>query len=503
MQHTLTHWVAQAGWMQALVAGILLGIGFVFPAFWFLCIFSLMYIVHVIYSNVSIKKITLLFTCIWFIKSILSISWFWSAYPISWIEGINASIQIMLISAYWLSSGMWLASGGAFFGLVSIWLVRHSKLPRNISILMLPVLWLGAELFSAFIFSLCTAGPGSFLQTYFSFGMVGYLLGVTSIGVWLAILGGVYGLTIILLALAVFGYWLTIRVSKKLSIIMGVLLYSIFSFTTITPNIESQTPITVIAVDTQFNAEFISTIEGLEFKATTLAHAVDTAVKNKPNVIVLPEDSRYLSSQFNSLYPNQAMSMFQFTHGNTNTTLIDSGRYTTEAGMTVLRANIFDGVSKKLWQIDKQYLVPQGEYVPLVYSTALRLLGYGFVVDAVAIDSAYRPGPLTQTSELPNYIPGVLFCFESVRSQAVRVLSETRDSIPFIAHPISHAWFHSPLILWQQLHVMLQLQSRYSGLPIVSAGNMATGKLYLPNGIIDSGEIIESGDKYILRKFQF
>lgn len=163
---------------------------------------------------------------------------------------------------------------------------------------------------------------------------------------------------------------------------------------------------------------------------------------------------------------------------------------------------MFDGVNKKLWQFDKQYLVPQGEYVPTLYGAILYLLGYGDVVARVAQDSSYRPGPLTQTTSLPSYIPGVLFCFESVSPVGVSSLQKNRP-LPFVAHPISHAWFHTPHILWQQLDVMLQIKARYSGVPIVSAGNMVAGKLYLPNGEIVDGRVVGTGDRYQLREFTF
>lgn len=97
---------------------------------------------------------------------------------------------------------------------------------------------------------------------------------------------------------------------------------------------------------------------------------------------------------------------------------------------------------------------------------------------------------------------GVLFCFESVRPDGVIELSNTRH-LPFIAHPISHAWFHTPRVLWHQLDIMLKIQARQSGLPIVSAGNMTEGKLYLPDGTVHQGEVIGEGKYYTLRLYRF
>jgi hypothetical protein len=107
-----------------------------------------------------------------------------------------------------------------------------------------------------------------------------------------------------------------------------------------------------------------------------------------------------------------------------------------------------------------------------------------------------------QTTALPEYVPGVLFCFESVNPQGVMAVKNSRQ-VEFIAHPISHGWFRTPTIFWRQLDVMLQVQARYSGIPIVSAGNMVTGKLYLPSGEIQTGNVVGGGDYYTLRQFIF
>jgi hypothetical protein len=498
----IENWLKKAGWLQAALMGLCLGIGFVMPALWWLSLLPVVWMIQVLGRETFCKKLLGLFALIWGIKAMCSLVWVWNATPIEWVAGMSAIEQIIAILVYWLTGGLWLASGGAAFGIVSWWLWRQTYLSRGMVLILMPLLWLGSELVAAFVFSFFTAGPGSFLQTYFSFGMVGYLLGTTPFGVWLAGLAGVYGLTIIFVTFAVVIYSLYLRTSKKRLAVFCALLYIGCTFIQLVAPYQSHTPTTVISVDTQFDADFLSNDAGYQSKAGSLGYAIAAAVKLEPDSILLPEDSRYLDSAFDSLYPNQAMSIFLFTHSNTDTILIDSGRHTTPEGVTVQRANIFDGVSKKLWQFDKQYLVPQGEYMPTAYDLALRVLGYATAVDAIAEDSSYRPGPLTQTITLPPYIPGVIFCFESAHPNAVRDLATTR-ALPFVAHPISHAWFHTPTILWQQIDVMLQLQARYSGVPIVSAGNMATGKLYLPNGVIDEGVVLKAQDRYQLREFKF
>jgi apolipoprotein N-acyltransferase len=172
-------------------------------------------------------------------------------------------------------------------------------------------------------------------------------------------------------------------------------------------------------------------------------------------------------------------------------------------GEAYVRASIFDGSRHAVYSYDKQYLVPQGEYVPYLYAGVLRLLGLGDVVERLKKDSAYQPGILTPANGVvPADIPGVLFCFESVRPDGVISLQRL-GAVPFVVHPLSHGWFHQPEQLWHQLDTMLRIQSRYSGVPIVSAGNMVSGKLYLPNGQIETGEVVHAGDGWLLRKFVF
>lgn len=259
-----------------------------------------------------------------------------------------------------------------------------------------------------------------------------------------------------------------------------------------------------MGVDTNFSDESITTALGVAKRAELLTTAINAAVAAHPDFILLPEESRLMSTVYAGLSPETALSRFLFTHGNATTTLIDSGRIEAADGRTYLRATILDGLHKTTYQFDKQYLVPQGEYVPTLYASVLRLVGLGALVDRVEKDSSYRPGPLSQatTSNAPSYIPGILFCFESVRPDGARALAQSQP-VPFIIHPLSHSWFHTPEILWHQLDVMLAVQARWSRVPIVSAGNLVAGKLYAPDGTVSSGEVVQSGDGWLLRQFKF
>ncbi len=80
-------------------------------------------------------------------------------------------------------------------------------------------------------------------------------------------------------------------------------------------------------------------------------------------------------------------------------------------------------------------------------------------------------------------IPNILFCFESVSPLAAKSLVRNRPS-DFIMHPMSHSWFHDPVVVWRQLDTMLRFQAVYARTPIISVGNEIRGKVYQSNGQI-------------------
>lgn len=495
-------WFQKVGLGQSILVGICLGIGFIVPILWWVGLISVWWVINALQEKVSIQKFVAVFFLIWTIKSLFAISWLWYTYPIDWVGNLSRSIQPVLIFMYWISGAMWLGMGGVVFVLVCLWAQRRLFSRQYQLLILIPCMWLLAEIAGTTIFSFFTGGAGSFIQSYFSFSMIGYLFAVTPLGLYLAGFLHVYGLTIVMVTFGIILYVLSKRTSVLMLGSVCLILYLGCVFINLNGVYVSSNDNFVISIDTQFDAEFLATDEGLVGKANIVAEAVITSVDLKPDVVLLPEDSRYLSSQFNDDNVNQAMAAFQFIHGDTQSIVIDSGRYATPEGLTVLRANVFDGRSDTLRQFDKQYLVPQGEYIPTLYGWIVRLLGYGDALDTLAQDSAYRRGPLVQTADIPNYLPGILFCFESVNPKGVSDLMKTRP-LPFVAHPISHAWFHNPTFFWRRLDVMLQVQARYAGVPIVSAGNMASGKIYLPSGEIQSGKIVGEGERYQLREFRF
>lgn len=485
----------------AIIAGIALGIGFIVPPLAGLAVVGVVGCIYLIEWAKNLWWAGVYIGIAWTIKSLCSILWFWAAYPISWITLTSPVTEIFIIFLHWMTGALWLGAGGVFFGIGLKYIERVKILPRPLWYILVPVWCVVGELAGALTFSFIGLGPGSYLQTYFSFGFIGYLLGYSPFGIAIAPYGGVYTLTAIMASLGVFFFVVLKNRSYQIGLVglVGVIICAAVPFS-LPPTPSSN--MSVISINTRFDAYYLSNQAGQQGRVQTLETAVTEALVYNPQFIILPEDSRYLMSQFGSVQENSIVNKFLFTHPDGRSIIIDSGREDLLDGTSVLRAHLLDATNNQFLQFDKQYLVPQGEYVPALYGAAMHLFGYGPFVEKIEQNNSYRPGPFLQSETVPAHLPAILFCFESVRPDGVQSITHNRQ-VPFVAHPISHAWFHSSKVLWQQLDVMLQIQARQSGVPIVSAGNMVPGKLYLPDGTIETGELLVEGERYELRLFSF
>lgn len=135
--------------------------------------------------------------------------------------------------------------------------------------------------------------------------------------------------------------------------------------------------------------------------------------------------------------------------------------------------------------------------MPYVYSGVLRLVGYSEPARFLEQQLSFRVGDLTAQSGFASHVPSVLFCFESNAPTGVRTLMQERGGdVPFIAHVVSHGWFHDPTVLWQQLEVMLRIQAIWNDVYIVSAGNHVAGYVVTNNGVVVQPTVIASGTNW-------
>lgn len=486
----------RANFLQWVLSGCLLGVGFVFPALWVLGIVGVISCIHLTIRTSSFKKVILGSFTAWTIKSALAIIWFWSVYPIEWLAFDLGKIQLVIIFFYWLTAAAWLGVGGIIFTL----LTRNVHQTFNLPIVLMgvPVFWVVSEILGSLFFSVVTIGEGGSVTSAFSFGFIGYLLAQHTLLIYIAHWYGVYALGIVIVAIASGLVWLLYQPSAKKIYILGVILLIYGTgFIAVSSTEQENTDVHhVVVIDTDFPPNQIRTESGAQHIAQEIENAMEVALKVQPDYILLPEDTRYFNQNQN---PNQTKSLFRFQHKNPQTIIVDTSRAQFE-DQTVLQSYVYNGQVNTVDQSHKRYLVPQGEFMPSLYISVLKLFGYSDLVAGISKDIAFEVGPDTSQADFADSSPGVLFCFESVSPWGVRQIIAERGSVPFIAHPISHAWFHESTILWNSLDTMLRVQAIWTGQYIVSAGGHVEGKVITPAGVIRPLDILSTGNEWQVKQ---
>ncbi len=484
------HGCSNTRWGSYATAGIFLGLGFIWPVLWVLVFPGIAIFLSALAKTQSVFQ-AWIGGCVTFtLKMLLSVGWFWTTYPIDWIDFGLGSYEPLVIGFYWLLIGFAVGLSGGFLACAGI--LARRFLPRW-WLIAVCVLWVPSEISGAFLFSLVTYGDGSSLNTLFSFGMAGYHLAEHPWFLQLARLGGVYSLSIMAVVMGTLIYETrhSLQQPKYQYVLLGGLMVLALTASLRLPLNEQPLTESVAIINTKFGgADYFLHPNRAEKRQSALGEALTVAQGVGAEYILLPEDSRFMPP---ALSPAQANRVYRQEYDNPRTVVLEVGRVPTTLRESALRATVYDGVTGLGYGLDKQYLVAQGEYVPYITSFTLRMFGFGRSVAPLTERLSYRPGPYKTQENFPTHVPGVLFCFENIDPLSVRKLNSER-TLPFVAHPISHAWFHNPESLWQQLDAMLKIHAVWNQVDIISAGNMVEGRRYTPAGTVVMPNIIERGE---------
>lgn len=482
-------------------SGLLLGVGFLHPYLWVLGIFGGAYFIHLLLESKGFREACLGAWLAWSVKAGCAVWWFWSTYPIEWLPVQLGEAQLLIIFGYWLTASVWLGMGGLVIAAALKTAQKfypHKNKVIHLYILTVPIMWLVGELFGSLMFSVFSFGPGGSVNASFSFGYGGYLLAQHEILLQVARVAGVYGLSFLFALCAVLLY--TSMVVKKkyrrmAAVVVGVVYATSFGVFFNTEPAANTNDYQVVTIDTHFPSALFTTAEGIAEKQTALEAAVSVALEQDPEYILLPEDARFFDQRRSADF---VRSFFSFQRGSPEVVIVDSGRVETD-NTAVLQTFIYNG-NNTVEQIHKRYLVPAGEYLPTFYTKALDLLGFSDVASEVAQTINYEVGDQTDQAGMAKNTPGILFCSESIDPRGVRTIKNERPDLPFVAHAVSHAWFHEPRILWYQLDTMLKVQAVWNQVYIVSAANQAEGKVYTPEGLVYVPSVIAEGDDWEVKQ---
>lgn len=485
-------------WVPWVVSGLLLGIGFLHPWLWICGIAGAALFLHAAISSERVRDAVWGSAIAGTLKAAGALAWIWSTYPLVWLGLEPGGAQLSLIGVYWIIDAASVGIGMIACGASIYLLVRRNE--RWIA--AFPFLFVVAEVVGSFTQSLYSLGPGSAPNFDFSFGYLGHAVAESAILFPFAAFGGVYALSFVGVACATGVYILFRRphFAREYKILVPtacLVACTVFAWTTVygrTAELDTH----VIAVETYFDSTLFTVPSGYMLKRIEILEAVEAAMQLRPELIVLPEDSRFTLAYQT---PDAALQDVSAAVDDADVILIDSARSTDERGETVLRAYVYDTARATVHLADKQYLVPQGEYVPYLIGALLRAVGAQGLMQRIEKNQSYRPGTHAQPESLPDTIPGILFCFESAVPYGIQRIAPP-EGLSLVVHPVSHSWFHEPHILWRQLANMLRAQAAWNNVAIVQAGNMAPSRTYFPDGSVRQGDVVVSDDYWRLVEFK-
>jgi len=464
-----------------------MGTAFLHPFFWWAGVLGLSMLLFVI-TKVE-KKLQALYCG--FIagttKMLLILSWFWSVYPLEWIGTFDPFFELLAIGWVWMSVSVVLGLGVGCFSVIAFILFQ-----RSYSWLSVPLAYAGSEILGSLFFSLYAMGAVSGLNIHFSFGYLGYTFARHGILSYLALGSGVYILSILGAALAFMLMMIFRRSSEYPSgitktgagalILLGILFISYF----IPLNFSTSPERTRIAsVNTEFHHSQNMSVSERADQVRTLLAAFEAALTTGSEMVVFPEGAHALGVF------GTPQDVFAFIQSRTrkNVIVVDSENRKEANGRVVIRGNIYNTKSQTVHHTYKNYLVPSGEFVPYSISGLLSLFGKDEVVKKLENRMTFGTSNLDEELAPQEYLPGVLFCSESLSPFAIREAMNGLKN-PHIVHPVSHAWFHTPTMLWYQLDLMLRTQVRLARTPLVQSGNMSVSTAYDAYGNEVTGTMI-------------
>lgn len=488
------------GWYRQVIgwagSGLLLGLSFVTP-FWAVGFLGAVWFLLMVVRTNSLKCALVGAWSSWTIKSLCTLWWIISVYPVDWLPVELGEAQLGIVVLCWLLS----AAAVGFGGIAFVCLFRVTRRVGSSQVWYAAALatsWLAAEVAGSVMYAVLSLGPGGGLNISFSFGYLGYLLAEHSLFLSVATVAGVYSLGVVAVLLVGLLYGLFTRPQLRwyAALLLVTLQWSSVMDGVGEPAVSTQTGYRIAVIETDFASSLYRTAEGRRQVDASLEEAVLTVLGQGYEYVLLPEGAEYFNYEGNR---QQDLAVFRFLHSAPQEILIDSGR-ATEGGKTVLEAVLYDGSRNTVTIGHKGYLVPQGEYLSYAFVGLARLFGFGADIAQLHNQLSYRAGSQTAQAEWDGALPGVLFCLESVSPFGVAQLVSDRADIPFVAHPISHGWFHEPRTLWRQQVAMLRTQAVWSGVFVVSAANRATSQVYTPTGEVYVAPVVAAGEDWRVRR---
>ncbi|MEI6863968.1 MAG: hypothetical protein WCK46_01150 [Candidatus Adlerbacteria bacterium] len=402
-----------------------------------------------------------------------SLSWVFTLFPFDRIGVHNHIASVCVEFGIWFFCSLILATFSGFFGiqvrpyLKSFWILCIA-----------PLLWVASELVRAALFSLVMWGSGSTFGADFSFGFIGYTFAGSPGLLWFARAGGVLALSWLAITLGSLLYVVatqkTLFFQTRLYSFAGIYLFILaIGFLLPSPLKVEMEPSVVVAdglrvvpISTHLDPSFHLTAEQLLGYEQTIADKINVALKQKPDVIILPEYLQFLKNQM--LLPSNFRTTLMEGLKKNNTLLVDSEA--TPGGQGAML--FFDGASGAVVaRQEKRYLMPFAEYQPKLLISILTFLGLGKELRDILTSREYLSSDepfSSHTFVWKSANLSVLACSEVFAPFGYKEASGAGATV--LINVASHGWLNSNL-LFRETFAMAKIHAVYTGKPYIQAIN--------------------------------
>lgn len=460
------------------VGGIILLISFYCSSVWFLSFFALVPVFYFLYQKrLNLKKVffgSFIFGFV-FIGGV--VSWFWQTLPLDWAGVENKTESILIVFLVWCFSSLVLS----FF--IALWGVVFFRFKREnlADIFLASFLWVLFEYLRSTFFSVFWAGKEALIGPHWSLGFLGYILSESKMLLPLAGVGGVYFLSWVVIFFNILFFKFLKSKNKIMFLFLFLFLFfSVMDFDFSKDKTEKET-FDVAVLNTYFPPFFEISQKDFFNRLVVLKDLLYKIKKDRenPDIIIFPEDSRFLTS----LDEKWRKNFFEEIFPNQEKMIIDSSR-TEENGKIKSTLFYFNTKNGIIQNYEKVFLMPGGEYLPYLISFTSRFLGENEWLEDFHYSRGYSKGMgRILAGELRGVKFGALFCSEIMSPNLYREL--TRNDSRALINVASHGIFDDSPFLYKQILAMARVRAVENNRYFIRAAN------FTPSFIIDNkGQII-------------
>lgn len=398
-------------------------------------------------------------------------TWLYTVYPLAWMEeGLLQQLGIILLHSIiiLLCSASYSLTGLAF----------HTHAPQKYLFLLFPLFLTFGEILRSLFLSLLYFGNGGRVGLHFTAATTGDTLSITPF-VEFAYYGGTFALTF---TLGLLIYLYESHHSRKHKARAFFFIWALWLITHAFPVHYPHEDLIITSVSTNFPNNTHTQIERGEGNDMfrTMFNTVDTLVKeaslSDPNIIALPEDTRY-RNYFTKTTKLELLNLFK------DTLFVDGSTLETENGL--MNETLFYNLNNSYTIArGKVFLFPFSEYIPSLFTPFFSFFA-GPSNDASQqsirhysreksyVGHAYRGSPL-----------GTLLCSELLSFQTIKEAGKSDPDILFFQSNLSV--FNGSHITEALVRMSAKTAAAQLRTTIISSTNNAENFAITPWGVIAS-----------------